>query len=90
VPSSLTPRGPRRRRFPERELLERLRKYEDLLRENGIRFEPLHSDLAGKKDSPNMQPGGESDEEQQEAVGMEGSSSSPSSTVKSERVYEAK
>lgn len=33
---------PRRRRFPERALLERLRKYENLLRQNDIPFEPLH------------------------------------------------
>ena len=33
----------RRRRFPERELLERLRRYEELLRRNNIQFEPLHS-----------------------------------------------
>jgi len=38
---SVAPR-PRRRRFPERELLERLRYYEGLLRQNGIDFEPLH------------------------------------------------
>ncbi|CAI6090319.1 unnamed protein product [Clonostachys chloroleuca] len=44
VPGSL---GPRRRRFPERELLLRLRKYEHLLRENQIKFEPLHKDHAG-------------------------------------------
>ena len=37
-----TPR-PRRRRFPERELLERLRHYENLLRQNSINFEPLHA-----------------------------------------------
>ncbi|KAI1334248.1 hypothetical protein F5Y15DRAFT_297528 [Xylariaceae sp. FL0016] len=40
VPS--TQNRPRRRRFPEKELLEQLRKYEDLLRENRIKFEPLH------------------------------------------------
>lgn len=34
----------RRRRFPERELLERLRRYEGLLRRNNIQFEPLHPD----------------------------------------------
>ncbi|KAI8623058.1 hypothetical protein F5Y19DRAFT_468806 [Xylariaceae sp. FL1651] len=34
--------APRRRRFPERALLERLRKYEGLLREHDIHFEPLH------------------------------------------------
>ena len=33
----------RRRRFPERELLERLRHYEHLLTENDISFEPLHA-----------------------------------------------
>lgn len=44
MPGSL---GPRRRRFPERELLLRLRKYEHLLRENQIKFEPLHKDHAG-------------------------------------------
>ncbi|KAJ4292941.1 hypothetical protein N0V88_005604 [Collariella sp. IMI 366227] len=32
----------RRRRFPERELLARLRGYEDLLRQHHIAFEPLH------------------------------------------------
>lgn len=33
---------PRRRRFPERELLDRLRHYEGLLRASNIAFEPLH------------------------------------------------
>ncbi|CAG5161001.1 uncharacterized protein ALTATR162_LOCUS5946 [Alternaria atra] len=33
----------RRRRFPERELLDRLRHYEDLLKKNGISFQPLHA-----------------------------------------------
>lgn len=40
VPTS-APR-PRRRRFPERELLERIRLYEKLLHKNNIAFEPLH------------------------------------------------
>lgn len=34
----------RRRRFPERELLDRVRTYEDLLRRNNIQFEPMHKD----------------------------------------------
>ncbi|KAL5589260.1 hypothetical protein FOVSG1_011127 [Fusarium oxysporum f. sp. vasinfectum] len=34
----------RKRRFPERKLLERLREYEALLRQNDIEFEPLHND----------------------------------------------
>jgi hypothetical protein len=33
----------RRRRFAERELLERLRYYEDILTKNGIAFQPLHT-----------------------------------------------
>lgn len=40
---SVTPVSHRRkRRFPERELLERVRKYEELLKINGIDFDPLH------------------------------------------------
>ncbi|KAJ5632278.1 hypothetical protein N7490_008617 [Penicillium lividum] len=34
----------RKRRLPERELLGRLRKYEDLLRKNNVKFDPLHKD----------------------------------------------
>ena len=32
----------RKRRFPERQLLDRLRKYEDLLRRHNVTFDPLH------------------------------------------------
>jgi hypothetical protein len=89
VPATLTtPRGRRRRRFPERELLQRLQKYEDLLRQNNIKFEPLHQDPAREKESFNTQGGVESDDEQPEAGGTDWSP--PSMTVKSERVYEAK
>jgi hypothetical protein len=49
VPATLAPRQ-RRRRFTERALFDRLRKYEDLLRQNNIPFEPLHS--ARGEDSP--------------------------------------
>lgn len=45
--AALAPRQ-RRRRFPERELLERLRYYEGLLRQNNIDFEPLHAPAAEK------------------------------------------
>ena len=41
VPASSVPRQ-RRRRFPERELLDRLRLYEDLLKKHNIPFQPLH------------------------------------------------
>ena len=47
MPATLATRQ-RRRRFPERELLERLRRYEDLLRQNNIKFEPLHRPAAAK------------------------------------------
>ena len=42
IPAALVPRQ-RRRRFPERELLDRLRHYEDLLRKHDIKFEPMHA-----------------------------------------------
>ncbi|KAL4868377.1 hypothetical protein BDV12DRAFT_102825 [Aspergillus spectabilis] len=43
VPGHLIPRR-RKRRFPERELLDRLRRYENLLRQHDIRFDPLHGE----------------------------------------------
>jgi ribosomal protein L13E len=43
--AALIPRQ-RRRRFPEKDLLDRLRHYEDLLRRHHIPFEPLHSSAA--------------------------------------------
>ncbi|RSL88575.1 hypothetical protein CEP51_001671 [Fusarium floridanum] len=84
VPATQT--RPRRRRFPERELLDRLRKYEDLLRRNKVKFEPLHKDPgSGEQESPEGSYG--SDHEQLEAVGVNTPSSS---TTKSESTYEAK
>ena len=78
----------RRRRFSERALLERLRKYEDLLRQNNIMFETLNKDPAGEKESLNAESSYDSDHEHQECVrpGL----SAPSATVKSEKGYEAK
>ncbi len=76
----------RKRRFPEWELLDRIRKYEDMLRQNNIRFEPLHKDSAGGE-SPNVKSGYDSGHEQPNPLGP---GSSPSTTVNSEIVYEAK
>lgn len=42
----------RRRRFPERELLDRLRHYERLLTEHDIPFEPLHASQANRYSGP--------------------------------------
>jgi hypothetical protein len=77
----------RRRRVPERELLERLRMYEDLLRQHNIKFEPLHKDSAGEK-SASVEGGYGSDDEQAKTAG--GDWSSPATTINSERAYESK
>lgn len=82
VPATLNPRR-RKRRFPERELLDRLSKYEDLLRQNNVKFEPLHQDPVGEDTSPNIDDTGHSDEEV-----VKQPSRSPES--KPERTYEAK
>lgn len=89
IPATLAPRR-RRPKFPERELLERLRRYEDLLRENNIRFEPLYKDSASvrQRKSPNAEGGFNSDDEQPVAAGAD--QLSPSTTLRSEGVYEAK
>ncbi|KAL9620222.1 MAG: hypothetical protein Q9160_005231 [Pyrenula sp. 1 TL-2023] len=78
---------PRRRRFPESELLDRLHKYEDLLRQNNIAFEPLPKSSRREKDSPHAE-SQDSDDELPEAT--EPRSSTPSNTVKSEKNFEAK
>ncbi|KAH8812849.1 hypothetical protein F5884DRAFT_786537 [Xylogone sp. PMI_703] len=77
----------RRRRLPERELLDRLRQYEDLLRQNNIRFEPLHKDHVEKK-SVNVDDGDDLDDERPKSSGAD--SSSQSITINLEKVYEAK
>jgi hypothetical protein len=84
----VTPRGNRKRRFPERELLDRLRKYEDLLRQNNVKFEPLHKDGAREKESPNTHAGDSSDDDHPAA--MANDFPSPATSVKPKRVYEAK
>ena len=91
--ATLAPRQ-RRRRFPERELLDRLRRYESLLRQNEIKFEPLHKHPSTiEKQSRNA--GGRGgydspDDEQPGGVAGPNPSSSPSTTGKSEIVYKAK
>ena len=78
----------RRRRFSERALLERLRKYEDLLRQNNITIETSNKDAAREKESLNAESSYDSDDEHPEVVRP--GSSAPSTTVKSESGYEAK
>lgn len=87
VPSTQT--RPRRRRFPERQLLDRLRSYEDLLRQNKIKFEPLHKGSSPSVRSEDFQEESEdSGAEQPESERADGSSTTGSSKPKSE--YEAK
>ena len=85
VPATLTPRQ-RKRRFAERTLLDRLRKYEDLLRQNNIPFEPLHS--MARQDSRRAENGDDSQGEQMENAGPGASTSS--TTAKSESGRESK
>lgn len=84
VPATLATRR-RRRKFPERELLERLRKYENLLRQNDIEFEPFSKDPTGEKRPLSAEGGCDSDDEHPEADWLP-----PSKTIKPDRVYEAK
>ncbi|KAI9687577.1 MAG: hypothetical protein M1822_002187 [Bathelium mastoideum] len=87
VPAASTPRQ-RRRRFTERELLERLRKYEDLLRQNGIKFDPLHKDATGGERPPHVDGRESSADEPPEAVGA--GRPSHLTTAKSEGGFEVK
>ncbi|KAJ8071803.1 hypothetical protein OCU04_002117 [Sclerotinia nivalis] len=84
VPATQLPRQ-RRRRFPERVLLDRLRKYEDLLRQNNIKFEPLHKDSAVGNESCQMKDHDDSDDEQLRTAGA--NASSASSAINLERAY---
>lgn len=72
VPATLTQRR-RRRRFSERELLDRLRTYENLLRQKNIPFESLHETTV--RDKVVLNAG--SDHESQEENTEHGTTSTP-------------
>ncbi|KAL4959567.1 uncharacterized protein BDV14DRAFT_161224 [Aspergillus stella-maris] len=78
VPAGLLPKK-RKRRFPERELLDRLHRYETLLKENNVNFESLH---------------GDHEHSRQQSVGLDDRETSlqspPSHPKPSKRQYEAK
>ncbi|PVI05339.1 putative C6 transcription factor [Periconia macrospinosa] len=63
TPATKLPRR-RRRRFGEQELLDHLRKYEELLRQNNIDFEPLIPEPPNTKESP--APHGQTSEDQED------------------------
>lgn len=85
MPATLAPRQ-RRRRFTERTLLDRIRKYEDLLRQNHVTFQPLQS--GGREDSPNADISDDSHDEQMQNV--QANMSTPSTIEKSDNGYEAR
>ncbi|KAL4911505.1 hypothetical protein BDW74DRAFT_184808 [Aspergillus multicolor] len=73
----------RKRRFPERELLQRLREYKSLLRQSNVRFVPLHSDYTnGHYTALQVLPS-------QPASGIEDCGESSPDVVKSESPYDA-
>lgn len=82
----------RRRRFPERDLLDRLRHYESMLRQNNIDFEPLHPPAAQE---PSPSEGGRGSDVIGDAY-LEANGSETDDTmkekaaVKSKTIYEAK
>ncbi|EED17691.1 C6 transcription factor, putative [Talaromyces stipitatus ATCC 10500] len=86
VPATLAPRR-RRRRFPDRELLDRLRSYEELLRQNNISFDSVHSETITEKDHVGAE--GEHELETQER-GTSRADSVPSTTLESERSHGTK
>jgi hypothetical protein len=79
------PQPPRRRkkRLQERDLIDRLKKYESLLSDHGVKFEPISSEL--RMEAP---PGEEVDDLENDFEGLKTSpeaSASPSGTVSSEK-----
>ncbi|KAJ5934560.1 hypothetical protein N7466_004107 [Penicillium verhagenii] len=82
----------RKRRFPERELLDRIRRYEDLLTQHKISFDPLHPRVprpdvdVGKQEVPESQadePYDSEDDEDQSRTRTVAVSSSPALTTTS-------
>ena len=95
IPSTLVHRQ-RKKRFPERILLDRLRGYEALLRQNGIRFEPLHKDVAGAGNQRGL-PGAAGDDHDDEikieapdSTSMPVDEPSPATTSNPDRSHQTK
>ncbi|KAJ5665828.1 uncharacterized protein N7477_008276 [Penicillium maclennaniae] len=82
IPAALNPQQ-RKRRFPERELLERIRKYEDLLCRNKVPFDPLHQDSSGISQTSRVASGHATDDGQPNSM-----SQGPPSLATSEKPQE--
>lgn len=94
VPAATLPSRQRRRRFPERDLLNRIHLYEGLLRDNNIQFESLHKDHSNAKKrsaypDDDVHGYGNDGDEQRRAIANARPSSS-STAVKSESMGDAK
>lgn len=90
VPTALTPRQ-RRRRLPERELLERLSRYEDLLRQNNIDFEPATVKASSSANATSARANDSSENAHpEERTKRLDEPSKQETTAKSEATYEAK
>lgn len=89
VPATLAQRQ-RKRRFPERHLLDRIRKYETLLIQHGIPFEPLHKDPIQQKAPSDAENGVASEDEQPTAAELGSSTLSTADTITSDRDRKAK
>ena len=87
IPATQAPRR-RKLRFPERALLERLNKYEDLLRQNKIEFESVRDESVREWEAAKPITGSDLDGERVDAG--ERLASSPPVTIKSERSHEPK
>ena len=84
-------RRQRRQRFPEKELLERLRRYEDLLRQNHVHFEPLHPTVGGTAPSEKSRDSESLDDTRShEPAPSQGDRPPSQRKIKSETVYEPK
>lgn len=82
--------APRRRRFPERLLLERLRHYEGLLRQNNVNFEPLHPSATASQQHASASDNGMGFDSLDDARSEVSRESAEKTAVKSEALYEDK
>jgi len=77
------PQPPRRRkkRLQEKDLIERLKKYEGLLSENNIKFESIHPELLSGQGGADGGGGGGNDEVTELETDFEGLRTSPKSSA---------
>lgn len=87
VPATLAQRR-RKRRSPEQVLLQRLQKYEELLRQNDIQFDSISEDTGIKHETLHVER--EDDSEDDHQANARSEVSATPTTIKSENDYEVK